>query len=214
MPILSRLIRFFAVIAGGVLAAAIAMSFPAHALVLGNPAHSFKGGMYAAGLGLGDNRIEIFGNIGLGTSGVLDLFLASGDVSALVERDEIGAGYRHNLGKAITVAGMKMQLGVLAQYRQGTISSAGQDLDFMSIDLGVGGYISPLEGLNVYAAAVYERIELEQDVQGIGVVSVTDTNLGMSLGVDFMIGERFMAGAEIHPALEQREFILYGLMRF
>lgn len=213
MSVLRRLIMFFGVIVIGVLAASIAMS-SAYALVLGNPGHSFKGGEYAAGLGLGDNRIEIFGNIGLGKAGVLDLFLATEDVSVLVERDEFGAGYRHNLGKAFTVAGLKMQMGVLAQIRQGTISSAGQDFDFLSIDLGVGGYVSPLEGLNVYAAGVYERIEQEQDVKGVGVVSVTDTNLGILVGVDLTIGESFMVGAEIHPALEESEFILYGLMRF
>ena len=214
MPVWIRSIIFWGVITGGVLAASIAISFPAFALVLGNPAHSFKGGEYSAGLGLGDNRIEIFGNIGLGMSGVLDLFLASEDVSVLVERDEFGVGYRRNLGKAFTVAGLKMQMGALAQIRQGTITAVGQKFDFLSIDLGVGGYVSPLEGLNVYAAGVYERIEQEQVVQGAGVVSVTDTNLGILVGVDLSIGESFMVGAEIHPALEEREFILYGLIRF
>lgn len=209
MPVLKRIVIFF-----GVLAVSIAMSVPAYALVLGNPGHSFKGGEYAAGLGLGDNRIEIFGNIGLGTAGVLDIFLASEDVSVLVKRDEFGVGYRHNLGKALTVAGMKMQMGVLAQFRQGTISSVGQDFDYLSIDLGVGGYVSLLEGLNVYAAGVYERIEQEQEVKGVGVVSVTETNLGLLVGVDLTLGESFMVGVEIHPALEEREFILFGLMRF
>lgn len=209
MPDLRRIMLIF-----GVLAASLAVSSQAHALVLGNPGHSFKKGVYAAGLGLGDNRVEIFGNIGLGESGVLDLFVATEDVSVLVERDEFGVGYRHNLGKDFTVAGLKMQLGVLAQIRQGTISSAGQDLDFLSFDLGVGGYFSPLDGLKVYAAGIYERIETDQDVTGIGVVSVTETNLGLLVGVDLMIGESFMVGAEIHPALEEKELILYGLFRF
>jgi hypothetical protein len=190
------------------------VSFPAYALVLGNPGHSFKKGVYAAGVGLGDNRIEFLGNIGLGEAGVLDLFIASEDVSVLVERDEFGVGYRQNLGKEFTLAGMKMRLGILTQFRQGTISSAGQELDYQSFDLGVGGFITLLEGLNVYAAGVYERIEAEQNVTGVGVVSVTDTNLGLLVGVDFTIGESFMVGAEIHPRLEEREVIFSGLFIF
>ena len=191
-----------------------AISFPAYALLLGNPAHSIKGGDFAVGLGLGDNRYELFGNIGLGKAGVLDLFMASEEESTLAEKDEFGIGYRHNLGKSFTVADMKIQMGVLSQIRQGTITASGLELDYMSIDLGVGGSISPLEGLNVYAAGVYERVTVDVDLGVFGTVSVTDTNMGFVVGVEYMIDEGLIAGAELHPGLDESSFIMFGILRF
>lgn len=205
--------RLRIIIGVGIVCFSMLQSTPAWALLLGNPGHSFKGGEFGVGLGLGDNREEVTFNIGIKSAGVIDLFLAFEDTALLVERDEVGIGYRHNLGKGFTLAGLKIQLGALGQYRQGTLKSFGQESDYSLIDLGVGGYFTPITDLNIYAAGIYERFQFEAAVGGVKA-SQSDTNLGLMVGVDYQFSNSFLGGAEIHPRLEDKELIIYVLFRF
>ena len=200
------------------------VSNPASALIIGNPAHGFKGGDFAIGAGLGDNRIELFGNIGLMEAGVIDIYYAQQDISILQDLTEFGGGYRHNVGEIFKLGDTPVPLGIVGQYRQGTIETtslfggATVESDITQLNLGAGVSYAICESLTTYAGAVYQRVE--QDIVivipfiGTTTVTQTTTEIGGFVGIEFKLGESLLVGAEIRPTLADDDPIGYIVWKF
>ncbi len=184
----------------------------AHALYLGNPAPDFVSGDVAIGLALSDLRETLFLDWGISDAGTLQFLYGNADLTLGVEGTEFGAGYRHKIGEAFDIADKPVRLGVLAFLRIGEVEILNNvELDYTLIHIGVGGAYTPLENLNVYAAAVFERIDQEQEG---GKGSLTDSDIGLLAGAEFWISPSFLAGLELHPALENDDIVIFAEFRF
>ena len=188
----------------------------AHAIYLGNPAPDFKSGDVAIGLALSDLRETLFLDWGISDAGTLQFLYGNADLSLGADGTEFGAGYRHKIGEGFDIADKPVRLGVLAFLRIGEIEILNNvELDYNLIHIGFGGAYTPLENLNIYAAAVYERTDFETVFpQPLGTVSVTDSDIGLLAGAEFWISQSILVGLELHPGLDDDDFVIFGEFRF
>lgn len=186
----------------------------AHAIYLGNPAPDFMSGDVAIGLALSDLRETIFLDWGISDVGTLQFLYGNADLSLGADGTEFGAAYRHKIGEAFDIADKPVRLGVLAMARIGEVEILNDEFDFNLIDIAFGGAYTPLENLNVYAAAVYERSDAEQEVKKFGKVRVTDSDIGVLAGAEFWISQSFLVGLELHPGLTDDDIAVFGEFRF
>ena len=177
----------------------------AHALYLGNPAPDFVSGDVAIGLALSDLRETLFLDWGISDAGTLHFLYGNADLRLGVEGTEFGAGYRHKIGEGFDIADKPVRLGVLALLRIGEIETLNVKTDYTLLHIGFGGAYTPLENLNIYAAALFERNDTEV---------VTDSDVGLLAGAEFWIAQAFLAGLEVHPGLENDDIVIFGEFRF
>lgn len=193
----------------------------AHALLIGNPAPDFAQGDFGAGAAFSDDRLTLFLDFGITDDGTLQGQVSDLDFDGGAEGTELGIGYRHKLPGTIDLGDVPLRLGILGSYRFAEIESGvGVDFDYSLIQVGVGGSITPVEKLNAFAAAIYERFETEVVVRNPFFPgqttrrTVTDTNVGLSVGAEYWIAESFVAGLEIHPGLEDDDITIFGEFKF
>ena len=204
----------------GLLGLALLWSAPAQAYYLGNPAPHFKKGDMGVGLQLSDQRETLFFDIALIDAGALELFYGNVDATPLSDGTEFGASYRQGVGQAFNIGDFPVTLGFLAGYRAGKFEvpipfqQKKEEFEFTVLDVGFGGDLTPLPNLNTYAALIYERVEEELDLPVFGKVSVTDSNLGALLGVEYWALDRFIVGLELHPGLGDTDISIFGEVKF
>jgi hypothetical protein len=185
----------------------------AQALYLGNPAPDIKKGEFGLGLALSDLRATVFGDIGISDAGTLELQVSDLDVGGGQSATEVGATYRHKVGRPFKLGKFPVTIGVLGGYRLATLSHTGGDLKYNQIHLGVGGAITPLQHLNAYATVVYERSQADV-VTPFGTARGTESNLGFVLGAEYWIFDKLLAGLEINPGLDDDSIAIYAEFKF
>ena len=194
-------------------AVAVLWGGAAHAIYLGNPAPDFVSGDVAIGLALSDKRETLFLDWGISDAGTLHFLYGNADLRLGVEGTEFGAGYRHKIGEAFDIADKPVRLGVLALARIGEIEVLGVEFDYNLIHIGFGGAYTPLENLNLYAAAVYERFD-KSEFPLLGKSGVTDSGLGVLAGAEYWISPSFLAGLELQSGLTDDDIAVFGEFRF
>ena len=186
----------------------------ARALVLGNPSPDFKKGNFGVGAALSDDRETLFVDVGLSDAGTLEVLAGNLDVPAGRSGTELGVGYRHKLGASFNLGKFPTHLGILAGYRVASVDTPVGSLDFNLIDIGFGGSITPVQNLNTFAAAIYERVKADTVLPILGKLSKTESNLGFLLGAEYWITPAFVVGGEVHPGLDDDSLAFYGTFKF
>jgi len=209
MPLLTKAAFTLA----GVVSLLLICGVAAQALTLGNPSPDIKKGDIAAGAGFSNDRESIFADYGLSNAGTLDVQAGDLDVGNNKTGSELGIGYRHKLDATFKLGQFPVHLGILGAYRVAHINHAGGNLNFNLIDVGFGGAITPVERLNTFAAAVYERAKSETALP-VGKLSKTETHVGLLLGAEYWVGSAFVIGLEAHPGLDDDGLALYGAFKF
>lgn len=209
----ARIVRWF-VLVSLVLLGLGAGGGPAQAMYIGSPTPALKKGNMAVGASLSDYRTTVFGDYGLSDAGTLEVQLSGVDFGGGVKGTEVGASYRHKLGQSFKLGDYPVHLGVMGSYHLGHESTLGFTLSSSVLQVGVGGSMTPVKKLELYATAIFERVTADTVVPFFGKVSASETNLGVNLGASYAITDQFSAGAELHPGLNDDGAAIYASYRF
>ena len=199
--------------------AALVLSWPgsAHATVFGNPAPDFKKGELGLGIGLSNNRETLFLDWGASDAGTLQFLLGTVEIGTNTDGTEFGGGYRHKIGERFKIGESPVRLGALGFLRIGEADNG--NVEFNQLDVGFGGAFTPVELLNVFAFAVYERIEIDsaQTVNMGGNItggSKTESDIGIVLGTEYWADAKLVLGAEIHFSFDGDDLGFYAAIKF
>lgn len=187
---------------------------PAQAMYIGSPTPALKKGDMAAGASLSSYRNTVFGDYGVTNAGTLEVQLSQVDFGDGVTGTEVGASYRQKLPQTFKLGDYRVHLGAMGSYHVGHESVLGYSLSSSVLHVGVGGSITPVKNVELYATAIYEHLTAEAVVPFFGTVSASQTNLGLNLGASYALSPPFIVGAELHPGLNDDGLAVYAQYRF
>lgn len=192
------------------LAAALVALFalPAAADYIGNPVKGLRGQQMAVEGAMTDDTTQFIGDYALTDAGTLQARLGFWDVQG-VDGDMIGVGYYHTLSDTADLDGKTVRFGVFGLHRAFSASEGGVEFDFTTTQVGGGASMSPADRLHLYGLAALELWETEATVFGPfgGKYTATDdgNNVGIAVGGEFELAERFRAGFEMQSGFENDE---------
>ena len=198
----------------------LAWSESASAIVIGNPSPEFKKGDLGVGFQLSDLRETLELDWGMFDAGTLQVLLGTLDNEGKTSSSgkEGGIGYRHKLDPSFNIGKFPVHLGIVAIFRGGKTKVLDQEFSSTVVHLGVGGVFSPLEHLNTYAVALYERSQQEKEVVRAGGVKVTtketDSGPGAAAGAEYWITPSLVGGIEAHANLVDSTLAVFGTFKF
>jgi len=122
---------------------------------------------------------------------------------------EIGVTYRQAIGDKSQLSGYPLRFGVLGGYETGSAGS----LSYSEYQVAGGGSLAVAPETNVYAAAVYDNLDMSLSSSylssGSSFKVTSQNNIGVYGGAEYKSSRKLLLGAEYHLIFETG-FALYA----